>query len=157
MAGYWICVQFSSTKTVDVDRKPHCNLVGCATETTCPSDLASPSAFAADPSLVWEFYHYRREVMLSKDPNAAHAAIAAFEERAAAEGRQCVVVTQNIDELHRRAGTADLVELHGSLFRTMCTRCGVVENNYDSPICEALRVGSTRSNDHFTRTRFALR
>ena len=114
--------------------------LGARRKTACPADLASPSAFAADPSLVWEFYHYRREVMLSKDPNAAHAAIAAFEERAAAEGRECVVVTQNIDELHRRAGTADLVELHGSLFRTMCTRCGAVENNYDSPICEALRV-----------------
>ena len=57
-------------------------------------DLASPSAFAADPSLVWEFYHYRREVMSSKEPNPAHHAIAAFEKRARAEGRKCVVITQ---------------------------------------------------------------
>ena len=60
----------------------------------CLPDLASPSAFAADPSLVWEFYHYRREVMGSKQPNPAHDAIAAFEKRAAAEGRKCVVITQ---------------------------------------------------------------
>ena len=63
----------------------------------CIPDLASPSAFSADPSLVWEFYHYRREVMRSKDPNPAHDAIAAFERRARAEGRKCVVITQGTD------------------------------------------------------------
>jgi len=50
-----------------------------------------------------------------------------------------VVITQNVDELHRRAGTQDLVELHGSLFRTRCLKCAHEESNYESPICEGLR------------------
>ena len=49
------------------------------------------------------------------------------------------MITQNIDELHRRAGTENLIELHGSLFRTLCTNCQEVTMNYESPICEALR------------------
>jgi NAD-dependent deacetylase sirtuin 5 len=102
-------------------------------------DLATPQAFRRDPSLVWEFYHYRREVMLEKQPNAAHLAIAEAEKRLAADGRRLVVITQNIDELHKRAGTKNLLELHGSLFRTLCTNCKAVAANFDSPICEALR------------------
>ena len=105
-------------------------------------DLATPTAFRRDPSLVWEFYHYRREVMLTKAPNPAHEAIAAFEKRIKGDGsgRKCVVITQNVDELHRRAGSDDILELHGSLFRTRCLNCGDETNNYDSPICESLRV-----------------
>lgn len=102
-------------------------------------DLATPEAFHQDPSLVWEFYHYRREVMISKAPNPAHTAIAELEKRLTGEGRQVVVITQNIDELHRRAGTSNLIELHGSLFKTRCTRCEEVKENKTSPICEALR------------------
>jgi len=102
-------------------------------------NLTTPNAFYRDPSLVWEFYHYRREVMASKQPNAAHDTIAEVEARFAAEGRKVVVITQNIDELHRRAGSQNILELHGSLFKTQCTACGDVRHNYDSPICEALR------------------
>ena len=102
-------------------------------------NLATPEAFEKNPSLVWEFYHYRREVMNSKFPNAAHSAIANFEKRLEKEGKKVVVVTQNIDELHRRAGTKNLLELHGSLFKTRCISCGKIEENRDSPICEALR------------------
>ncbi len=65
--------------------------------------------------------------------------MADFQRRLRDEGRRAVVVTQNIDELHQRAGTEDVVELHGSLFKTRCTRCRRVESNYDRPICEALR------------------
>ena len=50
-----------------------------------------------------------------------------------------VVITQNIDELHQRAGSEDVIELHGSLFRTRCLKCKSVQVNRDSPICEALR------------------
>ena len=102
-------------------------------------DLATPEAFESNPSLVWEFYHYRREVMSSKFPNAAHIAIAEFEERLKDEGKHVIVVTQNIDELHRRAGTKNLLELHGNLFKTRCLSCGEVEENRDSPICQALK------------------
>jgi NAD-dependent deacetylase sirtuin 5 len=102
-------------------------------------DLATPSAFRRDPSLVWEFYHYRRDVMREKHPNPAHIAIAEAEKRLKAEGKKLVVITQNIDELHRRAGTENLIELHGSLFRVICTSCRDLTINNESPICEALR------------------
>nr|XP_055119457.1 NAD-dependent protein deacylase sirtuin-5, mitochondrial isoform X3 [Symphalangus syndactylus] len=101
-------------------------------------DLATPLAFAQNPSRVWEFYHYRREVMGSKEPNAGHRAIAECETRLGKQGRRVVVITQNIDELHRKAGTKNLLEIHGSLFKTRCTSCGVVAENYKSPICPAL-------------------
>ncbi|KAM8901887.1 NAD-dependent protein deacylase sirtuin-5, mitochondrial isoform 1-T1 [Lycaon pictus] len=101
-------------------------------------DLATPQAFARNPSLVWEFYHYRREVMLSKEPNPGHLAIAECEAQLREQGRRVMVITQNIDELHRRAGTKNLLEIHGSLFKTRCTSCGIVAENYKSPICPAL-------------------
>lgn len=101
-------------------------------------DLASPSAFARDPSLVWEFYHYRREVMATKHPNPAHLAIAEAEQRLTAEGKRLVVITQNIDELHKKAGSKEIIELHGSLFRTECTKCDEIRPNTDSPICASL-------------------
>nr|XP_033790521.1 NAD-dependent protein deacylase sirtuin-5, mitochondrial [Geotrypetes seraphini]XP_033790522.1 NAD-dependent protein deacylase sirtuin-5, mitochondrial [Geotrypetes seraphini]XP_033790523.1 NAD-dependent protein deacylase sirtuin-5, mitochondrial [Geotrypetes seraphini] len=100
--------------------------------------LATPEAFARNPSRVWEFYHYRREVMLTKSPNPAHIAIAECEARLSKQGRHVVVITQNIDELHRRAGSKNLLEIHGSLFKTRCTNCGSVAENYKSPICPAL-------------------
>lgn len=101
-------------------------------------ELATPGAFHRDPSLVWEFYHYRREVMSTKDPNKAHIAIAECEERLAKQDRRVVVITQNIDELHRRAGTKNILEIHGSLFKVRCTKCEEVTVNKDSPICPAL-------------------
>ncbi|XP_015349514.1 NAD-dependent protein deacylase sirtuin-5, mitochondrial isoform X1 [Marmota marmota marmota] len=101
-------------------------------------DLATPQAFARNPSQVWEFYHYRREVMLTKEPNPAHRAIAECEARLSGQGRRVMVITQNIDELHRRAGTKNLLEIHGTLFKTRCTSCGAVTENYKSPICPAL-------------------
>jgi NAD-dependent deacetylase sirtuin 5 len=76
----------------------------------------------------------------------AHLAIAEFEKRLTNEGRRVTVITQNVDELHRRAGTQNIIELHGSLFRTRCLKCGHEESNYDSPICEGLRgKGSVNS------------
>jgi NAD-dependent deacetylase len=77
-------------------------------------ELATPEAFARDPALVWEWYEWRRGLVLAAAPNAAHLAIAALPD--------AVVVTQNVDALHARAGSADVVELHGSLFRVRCVR-----------------------------------
>lgn len=102
-------------------------------------DLATPTAFAKNPSLVWEFYHYRREVVLTKEPNNAHIAVAELERKLAKENRRVVVITQNIDELHRSAGSQNVIELHGTLFKTRCTKCRDVAVNKDSPICDALR------------------
>ncbi|XP_066124457.1 NAD-dependent protein deacylase sirtuin-5, mitochondrial [Saccopteryx bilineata] len=100
--------------------------------------LATPQAFAQNPSLVWEFYHYRREVIQCVEPNPGHVAIAQCEARLCEQGRRFMVITQNIDELHRKAGTKNLLEIHGSIFKTRCTSCGVVAENYKSPICTAL-------------------
>ena len=92
-----------------------------------PESLATPSAFARDPRLVWEWYGWRRELVSACRPNAAHLALA----RAARERDGIRIVTQNVDGLHADAareagsGTAALpIELHGSLFRARCTRCG---------------------------------
>ncbi|XP_070688724.1 NAD-dependent protein deacylase sirtuin-5A, mitochondrial-like [Pempheris klunzingeri] len=101
--------------------------------------LATPEAFSRNPSRVWEFYHYRREVMLTKNPNPAHLAIAECEERLSKQGREVTVITQNIDELHRRAGSKNILELHGNLFKTRCMTCGHEAANYKSPICAALK------------------
>eukprot|EP00057_Strongylocentrotus_purpuratus_P001198 XP_001196343.2 PREDICTED: NAD-dependent protein deacylase sirtuin-5, mitochondrial [Strongylocentrotus purpuratus] len=74
--------------------------------------LATPEAFESNPSLVWEFYHYRREVMITKHPNKGHIAIADFEKRLSNQERRVSVITQNIDELHRQAGSANVIEMH---------------------------------------------
>uniref|UniRef100_A0A672FG44 NAD-dependent protein deacylase sirtuin-5, mitochondrial n=2 Tax=Salarias fasciatus TaxID=181472 RepID=A0A672FG44_SALFA len=101
-------------------------------------ELATPEAFSRNPSRVWEFYHYRREVMLTKNPNPAHQAIAECEERLSKQGREVTVITQNIDELHRRAGSKNILEIHGNLFKTRCMTCSHEAANYKSPICAAL-------------------
>ncbi|XP_037089698.1 NAD-dependent protein deacylase sirtuin-5, mitochondrial-like [Pollicipes pollicipes] len=101
-------------------------------------NLATPGAFREQPSLVWEFYHYRRHLVSATNPNKAHQAIAALQARLAAAGRHCRVITQNIDGLHQRAGSSRVLELHGALFKTRCTRCGDVRENWDDPICPAL-------------------
>jgi NAD-dependent deacetylase len=82
--------------------------------------VASPEGFAADPVLVWRFYSMRRRDAASAEPNAAHLALAALEARL---GDRLLLVTQNVDGLHRRAGSARLVEVHGTLWRTRCSAC----------------------------------
>ncbi|XP_028157122.1 NAD-dependent protein deacylase sirtuin-5, mitochondrial-like [Ostrinia furnacalis] len=101
------------------------------------ASLATPEAFNENPSLVWEFYHHRREVAAKAQPNAGHIAIAKYEAKNG-QAKTITVVTQNVDGLHARAGTKNLVELHGSLFKTRCTKCNEVLVNNDNPICEAL-------------------
>ncbi len=86
-------------------------------------DLATPEAFARDPRLVWEWYGWRRELVAACAPNAAHSALAA----AARERPGRHIITQNVDGLHAMVAGDDgaqPLELHGSLFRTQCTRCG---------------------------------
>ncbi|OWR47681.1 putative Sirtuin 5 [Danaus plexippus plexippus] len=101
------------------------------------ASLASPEAFRNNPSLVWEFYHYRREVAAKAEPNAGHKAVANFEAKTSSS-KKVTVITQNVDGLHARAGTKSLIELHGNLFKTRCTKCKEVLVNTDTPICEAL-------------------
>jgi NAD-dependent deacetylase len=77
-------------------------------------DLATPEAFARSPLLVWEWYEWRRGLVRDAHPNAAHRAIALLPD--------ALVVTQNVDDLHRRAGSRNIIELHGNLFRARCVR-----------------------------------
>ncbi|KAL3161090.1 NAD-dependent protein deacylase sirtuin-5, mitochondrial [Trebouxia sp. C0009 RCD-2024] len=78
--------------------------------------LATPEAFVENPSLVWEFYHWRREVVSKSKPNKAHYALAALEKRCQQEGKRLTLITQNIDRLHQAAGSQSIIELHGSLW-----------------------------------------
>ncbi|WP_428965898.1 SIR2 family NAD-dependent protein deacylase [Micromonospora fluostatini] len=81
--------------------------------------LATPQAFEDDPDLVWGWYEWRRSAVRRARPNAGHAAVAAIEARVPGT----VVVTQNVDDLHERAGSTDPVHLHGSLFAPRCSGC----------------------------------
>ncbi len=84
-----------------------------------PQDLATPEAFDRDPSLVWEWYAWRRALIAACEPNAAHHVLAKW-----SRTRACRVVTQNVDDLHQRAGTEDVVWLHGSIWELSCwNRC----------------------------------
>jgi NAD-dependent deacetylase len=85
-----------------------------------PMEYASISAFRRDPVKVWEFYALRFEVLTRAEPNEGHAALAELERR----GLVRAVVTQNIDTLHDRAGSRDVVEVHGSIRHADCLRCG---------------------------------
>lgn len=85
------------------------------------TELATPEAFARDPALVWEWYAWRREQISRCEPNEAHRVLARWTMRSAAWR----VITQNVDDLHLRAGTRDLVRLHGSIWELACwARCG---------------------------------
>ncbi|MEU4422006.1 NAD-dependent deacylase [Actinoplanes sp. NPDC024001] len=81
--------------------------------------LATPQAFQDDPDLVWGWYEWRRHRVSSVRPNPGHHAVAAIE----AHAPQATVVTQNVDDLHERAGSAQPVHLHGSLFAPRCSVC----------------------------------
>jgi NAD-dependent deacetylase len=84
-----------------------------------PMEVAHIDAFRADPVRFWSFYGERFASLHEKRPNGAHRALVALEERGLLDG----VVTQNIDMLHRRAGTRELVEVHGSIASCSCPRC----------------------------------
>ena len=93
-------------------------------------DLATPEAFARDPGLVWEWYNWRRELIATKRPNAAHEAVVELERRTPSFW----LITQNVDGLHRAAGSQKLSEIHGNIWMVRCTTCGTIEENHDVPI-----------------------
>jgi NAD-dependent deacetylase len=88
-----------------------------------PMSLATPEAFAADPKTVWEWYRWRRELIRKCSPNPGHRAIARIEE----EKDDFLLVTQNVDGLHREAGSRRMVEFHGSIWDVRCVGCGRAE------------------------------
>ncbi len=84
-----------------------------------PEELATPEAFARDPLKVWKWYAWRIRLILSAQPTISHKVIA----RLGREGYVKVVVTQNVDGLHQRAGCKRVIELHGSIIRARCLNC----------------------------------
>jgi NAD-dependent deacetylase len=88
-----------------------------------PAEVATIDAFRRDPERVWQWYGPRIRALLAAEPNAGHHALAALEQL----GLVRALVTQNIDTLHTRAGSSDVVEVHGSIRRAVCLRCGAPE------------------------------
>jgi NAD-dependent deacetylase len=88
-----------------------------------PAEVASIEGFRRDPERVWEFYARRLAVLDEAEPNDAHLALARLEE----QGLVRAVVTQNVDGLHERAGSRDVVEVHGSIRGAVCPSCGARE------------------------------
>jgi NAD-dependent deacetylase len=93
-------------------------------------ELATPEGFARDPARVWRWYDERRQHIASCGPNAGHHALAEYERRRAG----FTLVTQNIDDLHRAAGSSRLLELHGNIFRVRCTREGTIRDDRRVPL-----------------------
>jgi NAD-dependent deacetylase len=83
-------------------------------------EVATPEAWTADPELVWRFYSMRRRDALAATPNAGHAALASLEQRL---GDRFYLCTQNVDNLHERAGSLNIHHMHGSLFESRCAGC----------------------------------
>jgi len=83
------------------------------------TELATPQAFDKNPKLVWEWYHWRQSIILKARPNPAHYAVVELEKRS----DKFLLLTQNVDNLHRRAGSRNVLELHGNIFRTRCMQC----------------------------------
>jgi NAD-dependent deacetylase len=87
-----------------------------------PTDLATPEAFQRNPRLVWEWYAQRRERVGQAQPNPGHRALAELEARLTQRGAQFTLITQNVDSLHQRAGSQNVIELHGNIARIKCSR-----------------------------------
>ena len=101
-----------------------------------PEELATPQAFKAHPKLVWDWYTWRKEIISKSKPNPGHYAIVELEKSV----KEFTLITQNIDGLHKEAGSKTLIELHGNIFRTKCqeeNKFVTVESNPDQspPVC----------------------
>jgi NAD-dependent deacetylase len=93
-----------------------------------PADLATPEAFARQPQVVWDWYASRRAAIRRAVPNPGHLALAELAHRVP----QVTLVTQNVDGLHQRAGSAGVIELHGNILRSRCSREGTVVDEPES-------------------------
>jgi NAD-dependent deacetylase len=107
-----------------------------------PEKLETPSAFREDAALVWGWYLWRRAQVTRAAPNAAHLALAQL-----VRAREVTVITQNIDDLHERAGSTDVIRLHGSLAQPKCFACHRIPAalSFEKPIAsEGLRIEPPR-------------
>jgi NAD-dependent deacetylase len=95
-----------------------------------PEELATPSAFRNNPELVWDWYLWRRELIDQSEPNPGHKTLADLERLFSQQSRGFTLITQNVDGFHRRAGSQNIIELHGNLMRNKCSECNaLVPNN----------------------------
>ncbi len=92
-----------------------------------PQELATPEAFRRSPALVWDWYVWRRSLVAGAKPNAGHYALAQM----ARHVPELTVITQNVDGYHQKAGSADVIELHGSIMRTKCSNCDQVVDDFE--------------------------
>jgi NAD-dependent deacetylase len=102
-----------------------------------PSELATPEGFARNPKRVWDWYALRRELIGRVEPNAGHRALARWE----VLRPDLLVVTQNVDGLHQRAGSSQVIELHGNIMRTKCSLENVVVDQWEARPDEVPRCG----------------
>lgn len=103
-----------------------------------PEELASPEAFAKDPKLIWDWYAWRREAVKAVRPNPGHYALVEIEKHIP----QFTLITQNVDGLHRMAGSQNVLELHGNIQRVRCSECYMLTDTWGDdtesvPRCEA--------------------
>src|SRR5690242_13266664 len=94
------------------------------------TELSSAELMRTDPKLVWEWFDYRRGMLTSVQPNAGHDALARWEPRF----EEFTLITQNIDDLHRAAGSLNLLELHGNIWRARCLRCASTFEARETPL-----------------------
>ena len=92
-----------------------------------PEELANFNAFMRNPQLVWEWYNYRKSIVQESKPNPGHLAIVEMEKYF----EKVIVITQNVDNLHRRAGSKTIYELHGNIERNFCAKC---KKHYDGEL-----------------------
>jgi len=94
------------------------------------TELATPEAFSRDPKLVWEFYNWRRDLIGQVTYNAAHKALADMESKVP----HFTLITQNVDGLHLLAGSKNVLEIHGNLWKVRCTQCQKITTDRSSPM-----------------------
>ncbi|GJQ21309.1 MAG: NAD-dependent protein deacylase [Bacteroidia bacterium] len=97
-----------------------------------PEDFARFESFISNPELVWEWYHYRKKVIREVLPNPGHVALAHMQDLVP----DFTLVTQNVDGLHARAGSRDVIELHGNITRSYCVECGLFAGEEEQAVFE---------------------
>jgi len=95
-------------------------------------NLATPEAFWENPTLVWEWYDWRRCAVKDARPNPGHFALAELEN----QKKKFTLVTQNVDGLHQMAGSRNVLEMHGNIWEIRCTKCGLITKDYRVPLEE---------------------
>lgn len=97
-----------------------------------PEELATYKAFIDNPRKIWEWYDYRRQILAAAKPNTAHETLALWER----SGKKVEIITQNVDDLHERAGSSNVIHIHGSIWHVKCLNEGIVYEDRRVPLPE---------------------